>query len=90
MAHVMGETGQVDAALEDASAIAALQCRDEVGVAQLVHAWTPSMLRLARAHTVSDASAEDASTRRAQEVVVAPGLRHRVLADPQMGRHRPS
>ncbi len=56
----MGETGQVDAALDDASAIAALQCRDEAGVRQLVAAWTPSMLRLARVHTSSDASAEDA------------------------------
>lgn len=56
----MGETGRVDAALDDASAIAALQCRDEAGVAQLVVAWTPSMFRLARAHTSSDASAEDA------------------------------
>lgn len=56
----MGETGPVEAALDDASAIAALQRRDEAGVAQLVTAWTPSMLRLARAHTSCDASAEDA------------------------------
>lgn len=60
MAHAMGETGKVDAALDDASAIAALQSRDEAGVRQLVAAWTPSMLRLARAHTSSDTSAEDA------------------------------
>lgn len=55
----MGETGTVDAALDDASAIAALRSRDEVGVGQLAAAWTPSMLRLARAHTLSDTSAED-------------------------------
>lgn len=56
----MGETGQVDTALDDASAILALQSRDEAGVRQLVAAWTPSMLRLARAHTSSGTSAEDA------------------------------
>jgi len=50
----------VVAALDDASAIAALQSCDEAGVRQLVAAWTPSMLRLARAHTSSDTSAEDA------------------------------
>ncbi len=60
MADVMGQTGRVDAALDDASAIAALRCRDEAGVRQLVAAWTPSMLRLARVHISSDASAEDA------------------------------
>lgn len=53
------ETAEVDAALDDASAIAALQSRDEAGVRHLVAAWTPSMLRLARAHTASDTSAED-------------------------------
>ncbi|MGI8416314.1 MAG: sigma-70 family RNA polymerase sigma factor [Nakamurella sp.] len=49
----------MDNALDDARAIDALRCRDEAGVRQLVTAWTPSMLRLARAHTSSDASAED-------------------------------
>lgn len=55
----MGETDQMDLALDDAGAVAALQRRDDAGVRQLVTAWTPSMLRLARLHTSSDASAED-------------------------------
>lgn len=55
----MGDLDQIDAALDDDRAIVVLQCRDEAGVRQLVTAWTPSMLRLARAHTSSDASAED-------------------------------
>ncbi len=50
----------MDSAFDDASAIVILQSRDEAGVAQLVAAWTPSMLRLARAHTSSGTSAEDA------------------------------
>ncbi|MDQ6740686.1 MAG: sigma-70 family RNA polymerase sigma factor [Actinomycetota bacterium] len=50
----------MDVAFDDPAAIAALRSRDEARVRQLVAAWTPGMLRLARAHTVSDATAEDA------------------------------
>lgn len=49
----------MDGAPDDASAIAALRSRNEVVVGQVVAAWTPGMLRLARAHTTSDAAAED-------------------------------
>ena len=50
----------MDAAFDDLAAIAALRARDEARVGELVAAWTPGMLRLARGPTVSVASAEDA------------------------------
>lgn len=50
----------MDVAFDDPAAIAALRSRDEARVEELVAAWTPGMLRLARAHTVSAATAEDA------------------------------
>ncbi|MDJ0392490.1 sigma-70 family RNA polymerase sigma factor [Rhodococcus sp. G-MC3] len=56
----MRGVGRADTSLGDAGAIAALKSHDDVGVRQLVEAWTPSMLRLAREYVSSDASAEDA------------------------------
>lgn len=47
------------AAQQDAALLAALRRGDETAFAQIVDAWSPGMLRLARWHVSTDASAEE-------------------------------
>ncbi len=44
---------------DDAALVAALAARDEAAFAELVDRWGPTMLRVARSHVSTDASAEE-------------------------------
>ena len=44
---------------QEAGLVAALAARDEAAFAGLVDRWSPAMLRVARSHVATDASAED-------------------------------
>jgi RNA polymerase sigma-70 factor (ECF subfamily) len=58
--HVQAErVPPAEASLDDATALAALRSGDAEQIRRVVTAWTPSMLRVARVHTRSDALAED-------------------------------
>jgi RNA polymerase sigma-70 factor, ECF subfamily len=52
-------SSDTSAAQEDAAILAGLRQGDEQVFAQVVDAWSPGMLRLARCHVTTDASAEE-------------------------------
>lgn len=52
-------SSDASAAQEDTALLAALRQGDESAFAQIVDAWSPGMLRLARCHVSTDASAEE-------------------------------
>ncbi len=53
------DTAPRTAAVDDAASVSALAAGDEAAFARLVDLWSPAMLRVARHHVSTDASAEE-------------------------------